>query len=241
MPPRKGQMATPATRRDSQDLAREAAERDAYGMDVDYESPTPRPQQHEELLQMMHQMQQQMQKQLSEQESRYQTRIIELEQKVRGGGQGQRPPHETSDSSIADLVKWFKSNSTHDPVEKEEKRIIRGSERYWRDHGFKLTGRENFALWQQAILRDAEYIDARDLLETGMPEHSDDPVEAAGLATKNRLLETRILSMLPLNIQQQVYTDRIQSPRTIWRKLNTIYGLSPAEERVLTVKTLTNL
>ena len=82
MPPRKGQMATPATRRDSQDLAREAAERDAYGMDVDYESPTPRPQQHEELLQMMHQMQQQMQKQLSEQESCYQTRIIELEQKV---------------------------------------------------------------------------------------------------------------------------------------------------------------
>ena len=74
-----------------------------------------------------------------------------------------------------------------------------------------------------------------------MPEHSDDPVEAAGLATKNRLLETRILNMLPLNIQQQVYTDRIQSPHILWQKLNAIYGLSPAEERLLTIKAMINL
>ena len=50
MPPKKGQMATPATCRDSQNLAKEATERDAYGMDVDYELPTPRPQQNEEML-----------------------------------------------------------------------------------------------------------------------------------------------------------------------------------------------
>ena len=231
-------MATPATRRDSCALAEEAAERDAYGMDVDYESPTPRPQQNEEMLQIMQQMQQQ----LNEQESRYQAKIAELEQQVRGSNNNQQPSNASSDLSIADLVKWFKSNSTHDPVEKEESRIIRGSERYWRDHGFKLAGRENFALWQQAILRDAEYIDARDLLEKGAPESSNnDPVETAGLATKNRLLETRILSMLPLNIQQQVYTDRIQSPHILWQKLNAIYGLSPAEERLLTIKTMINL
>ena len=74
-----------------------------------------------------------------------------------------------------------------------------------------------------------------------MPEHSDDPVEAVGLATKNHLLETWILSMLPLNIQQQVYTDWIQSPHILWQKLNAIYGLSPVEERLLTIKTLINL
>ena len=166
MPPRKGQMATPATRRDSQELAKEAADRDMYGMDVDYESPTPRPQPNEDMLQIMQQMQQQ----LREQESRYQVmmstqnaRINELQQRMQtGDGQPQNqhnqpPPHNASNSSIDDLVKWFKSNSTHDPVEKEEKRIIRGSERYWPDHGFKLAGRENFTLWQQAILRDAEY------------------------------------------------------------------------------------
>ena len=52
MPSRKGQMATPATCWDSQELAKEAADRDMYGMDVDYESPTPRPQpqQNEEML-----------------------------------------------------------------------------------------------------------------------------------------------------------------------------------------------
>ena len=51
-------MATSATRRDSQELAMEAAERNVYGMDVDYELPTPRPQQNEEVLQILQQMQQ---------------------------------------------------------------------------------------------------------------------------------------------------------------------------------------
>ena len=77
-------MATPATRQDSQELAKEAADRDIYGMDVDYESPTPRPQLNEEMLQIMQQMQQQ----LREQESRHQAmmrtqsaQIDELKQK----------------------------------------------------------------------------------------------------------------------------------------------------------------
>ena len=53
MPPRKGQMVMLATYWDSQDLVREAAERDMYGMDVDYELPTPRPQQNEKILQII--------------------------------------------------------------------------------------------------------------------------------------------------------------------------------------------
>ena len=181
-----------------------------------------------------------MQQQLSERESHYQAKIAALEQQVRGSGRGQQPPHESSNSSIADLVKWFKSNSTHDPVEKEEKWIIQGSEHYWQDHGFKLASRENFALWQQAILWDTEYIDARDLLEQGAQE-TNDPIKKAGLATKNQLLETQILSMLPLNIKQQVHTDQIQSPHILWQRLNAIYGFSPAEERLLTIKTMINL
>ena len=152
----------------------------------------------------------------------------------------QPPPHNASNSSINNLVKWFKSNSTHDPVEKEEKQIIQGSEHYWQDHGFKLASRENFALWQQAILQDAEYIDAHNLLEQGVQE-TNDPIKKAGLATKNQLLETQILSMLPLNIKQQVYIDWIQSPHILWQRLNAIYGFSPAEERLLTIKTMINL
>ena len=113
-----------ATHQNSQDLAREAAERDVYGIDVDYESPTPRPQQNEEMLQIMQQMQQQ----LNEQESHYQAKIAELEQQVQGSNKNQQPSNASSDLSIADLVKWFKSNSTHDPVEKEELQIIQGLE-----------------------------------------------------------------------------------------------------------------
>ena len=88
MPPRKGQMATPATHWDSQELAREAADRDMYGMDVDYELPTLRPQPNENMLQIMQQMQQQ----LREQESCYQammstqsTQINELRQRMQTG------------------------------------------------------------------------------------------------------------------------------------------------------------
>ena len=46
--------------------------------------------------------------------------------------------------------------------------------------------------------------------------------------------------MLPLNIQQQVYIDQIQSPHILRQKMNAIYGLSPVEERLLTVKTIFN-
>ena len=47
--------------------------------------------------------------------------------------------------------------------------------------------------------------------------------------------------MLLLNIQQHVYTDWIQSPHTLWRRLNIVYGLSLAEERLFTIKTMINL
>ena len=65
-----------------------------------------------------------------------------------------------------------------------------------------MAGRENFILWQQAILQDTEYIDACDLLEQGAQE-TNDPIKKAGLATKNQLLETQILSMLLLNISSR--------------------------------------
>ena len=128
MPSRKGQMATPATRQDSQELAKEAADRDIYGMDVDYESPTPRPQLNEEMLQIMQQMQQQ----LREQESRHQAmmrtqsaQIDELKQRMQtGDGQPQNqhnqppPPHNASNLSIDDLMRWVQSNTNL--IEKEE-------------------------------------------------------------------------------------------------------------------------
>ena len=131
MPPRKGQMATPATRRDSQELAKEAADRDIYGMDVDYESPTPRPQLNEEMLQIMQQMQQQ----LREQESRHQAmmrtqsaQIDELKQRMQtGDGQPQNqhnqpPPHNASNSSIDDLMRWVQSNTNL--IKNEEEQIV---------------------------------------------------------------------------------------------------------------------
>ena len=49
-------MVTLATCQDSHELAEEAAERDAYRMDVDHESPTPRPQLNEEWVQALQQI-----------------------------------------------------------------------------------------------------------------------------------------------------------------------------------------
>ena len=81
-----------------------------------------------------------------------------------------------------DLMRWVQLNMNL--IEKEEEQIVQTSEHYWWNHGFKLTGRENFTLWQKAILQDAEYIDTRNLLEEGTPE-TNDPIQKAGLAMRN--------------------------------------------------------
>lgn len=118
MPPKKGQMVTPATHQGSQELAREAAEIDAQGVDAEYETPTPKPQLNEDMIKTI----QQMQKQLDEQESCHQAQMAELEQQVQGSDRIQQQPSDgSSDMPIADLVKWFKSNSTHDMIQLRRK------------------------------------------------------------------------------------------------------------------------
>ena len=112
-------MATPATCQDSQDLTREVAERDAYGMDVDYELLTLRPQPNEEMLQIMQQMQQQ----LREQESCYQammstqsTQINDLKQRIQTSNG--HPQNQQNPPSMDDLMRWVQLNMNL--IEKEE-------------------------------------------------------------------------------------------------------------------------
>lgn len=60
-------------------------------------------------------------------------------------------------------------------------------------------------------------------------------------AVKSRLLHTRILDTVSPTIQEQMQIQHVQSPASLWQKLNGLYGLSPAEERLVTIKTLINL
>lgn len=127
-------------------------------------------------------------------------------------------------------------------IEKQQKHTFRMSQLAWIDHGFKLNGRDNFALWKRTILRDAECIRARELLEKGEPEEQQmGPVKKAEIENKSILLHIRIFAMLPFNIQEWLEPDRILKPQEIWRRLNARYGISPAEERLVHVKTLMNL
>lgn len=109
-------------------------------MDVDYESPTPRPQSNEELVQAMQQMQSIVKSQSDQ--------INDLKQMVQTNNG--RPQHQQNPSYMDDLMKWVQSNMNL--IEKEEEQIVRTSEHYWQNHAFKLTGREDFVLWQKAIL-----------------------------------------------------------------------------------------
>ena len=105
--------------------------------------------------------------------------------------QGDPNPNPTS----SELAEYFKTISTQNAIVQERKNIIRISKLAWIDHGFKLDGRDNFALWKRAILRDAEYIGARELLENGQPEERQmDPVKRAEIETNSMLLHIRIFA-----------------------------------------------
>ena len=115
MPPRKGQMVTLATCQDSHELAEEAAERDAYRMDVDHESPTPRPQSNEEWVQAL----QQIVKSQNDQ-------INDLKQMVQTNNSC--PQHQQNPPYMDDLMRWVQLNMNL--IEKEEEQIIQTSELY---------------------------------------------------------------------------------------------------------------
>ncbi|EYE89959.1 uncharacterized protein EURHEDRAFT_468329 [Aspergillus ruber CBS 135680] len=84
-------------------------------------------------------------------------------------------------------------------------------------------------------------IDARNILLRPNDIPKDISLQLARYTTPKRLLHTRILDRLTLDILQQAHTDHTQHPSEILSHLDTVYGVSLAEERLLLVKMLMNL
>lgn len=259
-----------ADRQTSEDLAREA-DAASSGMIIGPGLPTPMPTNQQprmagqsaqptqqdmmDMMREMHAYMQHQQAHAAAQEARLQAqaaaqeaRIQELQTALENAtinmNDLQQQPSQADPNAalMAQFMSLLQSNTNQDPLEKEENRITRLSTQHWRDHGPRLIGRENFALWQRAILIDAEYIGGREILDNEIDTPPEgDPIEKTRWEVRSRLLHTRILDMLPMNIQQQVQMDHLQSPVELWRRLGNIYGLSQAEERLVNVKTLINL
>ena len=91
------------------------------------------------------------------------------------------------------------------------------------------------------MLIDADYLNARHIL-TGTREHLlDDDLQHFSWEVCARLLHTRILDQLSPDVSKTIQTSHIQEPSEIWQRLEALYGLSKAEERLLLVKTMMNL
>lgn len=212
MPRKRTQMAMPATDRGSQDSAGELEVKYEPTNNMDQNSPTHVPQniqqENERLWTTLRMLQEEMQKSKEREKAVLNDLRKEIQQaqaKLRSEQQQQN---------------WSNISTQH-VIEKQRNNIVSMSQLAWIDHGFKLNGRDNFALWKRTILRDAEYTRARELLEKGEPEEQQmDPVKKAEIETKSILLHIRIFAMLPLDIQQELEPDRILKPQEIWRRLN---------------------
>lgn len=145
------------------------------------------------------------------------------------------------DSRLVDqLSRLFERSDGQSMLEREERRLTQLAQTHWRDTK-KLHGRDNYSDWRKGILLDADYLDARDILLRPDSVPKETSLQRTRLDTSRRLLYTRILDRLTPDIAYQVQTDHTQPPSDILSKLDTIYGISPAEKRLLLVKTLLNL
>lgn len=147
---------------------------------------------------------------------------------------------ERSDSRSAFEHEQRRIQQEKQEVREEERRLHELAKTHWRDTR-RLQGRDNYSEWRKNLLFDADYIGARDVLlhPNNVPKGTS--LQLAHYNTSKQLLHTRILDRLTLDILHQVQTDHTQHPNEILSHLDTIYGVSPAEERLLLVKTLMNL
>lgn len=147
----------------------------------------------------------------------------------------------TMDSRLVDqLSKLFERSDDQSTLDREERRLTQLAKTHWRDTK-KLHGRDNYSDWRKGILLDAGYLDARDILLQPDTVLKATSLQRIRFETSERLLHTRILDRLTPEITYQVQTDHTQQPSDILSKLDTIFGISPAEKRLLLVKMLMNL
>ena len=121
-------------------------------------------------------------------------------------------------------------------IEREEVSEIRQiAQTHW-PTPTKLTGREDYAQWESAIIRDAQTIGARAVLQLD-DSPSMDRIELAKWQARSALLFSRIVSTIPSHHSHDAL-QTMPSVNAICRHLHGIYSMSYAERRLLRHKEL---
>lgn len=229
---------TPGTqRRLSEDLAQQA-QSEPY---IDPGTPTPMPnnQQPNNEMDEIRQLVVQQQAQMAQQQAQMTQLQLNLQQAL--ANQQQQQPMNAGNDLALQLAQVLQTNQSNiDPKEKEENRLVKLSETHWRKYT-PLQGRSNFAEWKNNMLVDADYLNARDVLVGNRKNYPNGELQQFSWNVCDRLLHTRILDRLSPEVFKTIQTSRIQNPSQILHRLEALYGLSKAEERLLLVKTMMNL
>jgi hypothetical protein len=133
--------------------------------------------------------------------------------------------------------------SQSDRAEREQERIRKlAKERFAGREPIRLKSRENYATWRDNLLLEAHWIEAKSILanvEISPPSY--EPIEVARWQKQNEILHSRILLSLDERIRSTIDWHESTSAAHFWRELSNIYGISTAEERLMTVKALLDL
>jgi hypothetical protein len=97
----------------------------------------------------------------------------------------------------------------------------------------KLSGRDNFMQWRDAMLADARSIKAKEILEQSEPPDTSGRAIARWDALNDVLL-SRIETSLSEAIRKEYNEREYALASAIWQDLTVEFGMSPAEERLVT-------
>ena len=104
-----------------------------------------------------------------------------------------------------------------------------------------LNGRSNYTAWRDSMLMDAYMIEAKDILDETKPPNGSNEIDIARWETKNEILHTRILQSTARHVQQTISWKGSTLASELWARITSTYGLSMAEERLMTVKALLDI
>ncbi|KAI9038199.1 uncharacterized protein KD926_011138 [Aspergillus affinis] len=104
-----------------------------------------------------------------------------------------------------------------------------------------LNGRDNYTTWRDSIQMDAHMIEAKEILDQTNPPDGSNEIDIARWQTKNEILHTRILQTIASHVRETISWEDSTLAAEIWARITSTYGLSAAEERIMTVKALLDI
>ncbi|KAJ5619407.1 hypothetical protein N7510_003391 [Penicillium lagena] len=106
----------------------------------------------------------------------------------------------------------------------------------------QLHGRDDYIKWRESILSDAYMIDATYILEENQESSPFvDAIDTTRWDKQNEVLYTRLLQSMSPHIKANINWGDTTSAAALWSQINIVYGISLAEERLMTVKALLDL